>query len=109
MSRRGNTDAMCAKFTRFNRMDSHQPAAQVAELRSVLGGAALGVLLPVLQRAQIRSLAALKRLSVERLQTELLRAGGSMLTAAERRRRLTTLGLCAVVEAPQEPVQMERV
>ena len=30
MSRRGNTDAMCAKFTRFDRMYSHQLAAQVA-------------------------------------------------------------------------------
>ena len=26
MSREGNTDAMCAKFTRFDRMYSHQPA-----------------------------------------------------------------------------------
>ena len=74
----------------------------------MLGGAALGALLPVLQRAQIGSLTALKRLSLERLQAALSRAGGSSLTAAERR-RLTTLGLCADVEAPHEPARMERV
>ena len=34
MSRRGNTDAMCAKFTRFDRMYSHQPAAQVQATQS---------------------------------------------------------------------------
>ena len=64
---------------------------RLAELRTVLGGAALGALLPVLQRTQIGSLAALKRLSLERLQAALSRAGGSSLAAAERR-RLTTLG-----------------
>ena len=34
MSRKGNTDAMCAKFTRFDRMYSHQPAAQVQATQS---------------------------------------------------------------------------
>ena len=34
MSRRGNTDATCAKFTRFDRMYSHQPAAQVQATQS---------------------------------------------------------------------------
>jgi hypothetical protein len=81
---------------------------RITELRAVLGGAALGALLPVMQSAQIRSLAALMRLSVERLQTKLYAAGGSLLTAAERR-RLTTIGMCTDVTAPQEPVRMERV
>ena len=81
---------------------------RLAELRAVLGGAALGALLPVLQRAQIGSLAALKRLSLELLQAKLSRAGGSPLTTAECR-RLTTLGLCADVEAPREAARMERV
>ena len=81
---------------------------RITELRAVLGGAALGALQPVMQSAQIRSLAALMRLSVERLQTKLYAAGGSLLTAAERR-RLTTIGMCTDVTAPQEPVRMERV
>ena len=81
---------------------------RLAKLRAVLGGAALGALLPVLQRAQIGSLAALKRLSLEQLQAVLSQAGGLSITAAERR-RLTTLGLCADVVAPCEPVRMERV
>ena len=80
---------------------------RITELRAVLGGAALGALLPVMQSAQIRSLAALMRLSVERLQTKLYAAGGSLLTAAERR-RLTTIGMCTDVTAPQEPARMER-
>ena len=74
----------------------------------MLGGAALGALLPVLQRAQIGSLATLKRKSLEQLQAALLRVRGSSLTAAECG-RLITLGLCADMEAPREPVRMERV
>jgi hypothetical protein len=82
---------------------------RTAELRSVLGGAGLGSLLPVLQRAQIGSLAALKQRSVERLQAELRAAGGSTLTAAQRQ-RLSALGLCAPVVAPcAGAMDMERV
>ena len=38
MSRKGNTDAMCAKFTRFDLMYSHRPAAQVQATQSRAAG-----------------------------------------------------------------------
>jgi hypothetical protein len=82
---------------------------RAAELRSVLGGGGLGALLPVLECAEIGSLAALKSISVERLQAKLRAAGGSTLTAAQRL-RLSTLGLCAAIAAPcAGAMDMERM
>lgn len=54
---------------------------RAAELSAALSGAGLGVLMPALERAQIRTLKALERLSLERLQAELSAVGGSRLTA----------------------------
>jgi hypothetical protein len=91
------------------RPDGSLREQRAAELRSVLSGAGLGALLPVLQRAQIGSLAALKKLSVERLQAELRAAGGSRLTAAQRQ-WLSAFGLCTPVTAPcAGAMDMERV
>ena len=56
---------------RIDALETARANGNPPELRTVLGGAALGALLPVLQRAQIGSLAALKRLSLERLQAAL--------------------------------------
>ena len=70
--------------------------------------AGLGALLPVLQRAQIGSLTALRRLNLPQLQAELTAKGGSTLTAAQRQ-QLSVLGLFATVDPPRAPVRMERV
>jgi hypothetical protein len=67
---------------------------RVAELRAVLGGfGGLGALLPLLERAQIRSLSMLRQLSVEELRTSLNEVSGSPLSLAYLD-RLPVLGLC---------------
>ena len=67
---------------------------RVAELRAVLGGfGGLGALLPLLERAQIRSLSMLRQLSVEELRTRLNEVSGSPLSLAYLD-RLPVLGLC---------------
>jgi hypothetical protein len=60
----------------------------------VLGGfGGLGALLPLLERAQIRSLSMLRQLSVEELRTRLNEVSGSPLSLAYLD-RLPVLGLC---------------
>ena len=61
----------------------------------MLGGfGGLGALLPLLERAQIRSLSMLRQLSVEELRTRLNEVvGGSPLSLAYLG-RLQVLGLC---------------
>ena len=74
---------------------SHKRTSQPrAELRAVLGGfGGLGALLPLLERAQIRSLSMLRQLSVEELRTRLNEVSGSPLSLAYLD-RLPVLGLC---------------
>ena len=68
---------------------------RVAELRAVLGGfGGLGALLPLLERAQIRSLSILKQLSVEELRMKLNEVVGGSLLSVAYLDRLQVLGLC---------------
>ena len=70
------------------------------ELRMVLGGVGLAGLLPSLMSAQVRTLANLLSHSLQGLQAKLSQAGGSILTAAQRR-ELTVLGLRNNVQPPR--------
>ena len=73
----------------------------IEQLRAVLSGAGLGLLLPALQTARINSLESLKRLTVQQLQYKLSTAGARALSVGQQR-QLGRDDLCRVQETRQE-------